>query len=291
MRLVSYRSGAELVPGLEEDGRVISLAAVHDFQGRWPTGKGFLAAPASLREQAVERAHTLLVDDGRLAGRLPELQLGPPIPDPDKILCLGQNYAEHVAEMRHQRPEVPNIFAKFRNCLIGSGEAIRLPRASDQVDYEGELAVVIGSRCQRVSEPQALAHVGGYSVLNDVSARDLQFRSAQYTIGKAADTFCPMGPGVVLAEEIPDPQRLDLATYLNGERVQSGSTADMIFSVAESISFISQVITLEPGDIIATGTPAGVGYKRNPPRFLTPGDLIEVEVLGVGRLSNPVEQG
>ncbi len=290
MRLVSYRSGAELVPGLEEGGRVIPLAAAHDFQGRWPTGKGFLAAPASRREQAVERARALLADDGRLAGRLPELQLGPPIPDPDKILCLGQNYAEHVAEMQHQRPEVPNIFAKFRNCLIGSGEAIRLPRASDQVDYEGELAVVIGSRCQRVSEPQALAHVGGYSALNDVSARDLQFRSGQYTIGKAADTFCPMGPGIVLAEEIPDPQQLDLTTYLNGKRVQVGSTADMIFSVAEAISFISQVITLEPGDIIATGTPSGVGYKRDPPRFLTPGDLIEVEVSGVGRLSNSVEQ-
>ena len=291
MRLVSYRAGAELVPGLEEAGRVIPLAAVHDFQGGQPRGKDFLAAPAPVRAQAVARAQTLLGDEERLAGRLPELRLGPPLPDPDKILGIGQNYAEHVAEMQGQRPEAPNLFAKFRNCLIGDGEAIRLPRASQQVDFEGELAVVIGSRCQQVSERQALAHVGGYSVLNDVSARDLQFRTGQYTMGKAADTFCPMGPGIVLAEEIPDPQRLRLGTYLNGERVQSGNTADMLFSVAEAISLISQVITLEPGDIIATGTPAGVGYTRNPPRFLTPGDLIEIEISGVGRLSNRVEQG
>jgi 2-keto-4-pentenoate hydratase/2-oxohepta-3-ene-1,7-dioic acid hydratase in catechol pathway len=291
MQLVSYWTDAVLTPGLEEGGRVIPLAAVPPLEGREPGAKALLSAPAEVRQQTAERARQRLADDDQLAGRVPGLRLGPPIPDPDKILCIGQNYPDHLAEMKGKPVEVPNLFAKFRNCLIGTGAPIRLPWASQQVDYEGELAVVIGRRCRQVSVAEALSHVGGYSVLNDVSARDLQYRTGQFTMGKAADTFCPMGPGVVLAEEVPNPQALSLATYLNSEQVQSATTADMIFPVAEAISFISSVITLEPGDIIATGTPSGVGYRRNPPRFLSPGDLIEVEIGGIGRISNPVEQG
>jgi len=291
MRLVSYWGDAGLTPGLEEDGRVLPLAAVYSFESGAAGVKELLAAPAEVRQQVVERARPRLLDDEQLAGLVPGLRLGPPVPDPDKILCIGQNYAEHMAEMKGKPAEVPNIFAKFRNSLIGTGAPIRLPRSSQQVDYEGELAVVIGRRCRQVSIPDALSHVGGYSVLNDVSARDLQYRTGQFTMGKAADTFCPMGPGLVLAEDVPDPQALSLATFLNSEQVQSASTAEMIFPVAEAISFISSVITLEPGDIIATGTPSGVGYRRTPPRFLSPGDLIEVEISGVGRISNPVEQG
>jgi 2-keto-4-pentenoate hydratase/2-oxohepta-3-ene-1,7-dioic acid hydratase in catechol pathway len=291
MQLVSYWTDAVLTPGLEEGGRVIPLAAVHPLEGGEPGAKALLSAPAEVRQQTVERARERLAEDDQLAGLVPGLRLGPPIPDPDKILCVGQNYADHRAEMKGKPVEVPNLFAKFRNCLIGTGAAIRLPRASQQVDYEGELAVVIGRRCQQVSVAEALRHVGGYSVINDVTARDLQYRTGQFTMGKAPDTFCPMGPGVVLAEDVPDPQALSLATYLNSEQVQSATTADMIFPVAELISFISSVITLEPGDIISTGTPVGVGYRRNPPRFLSPGDLIEVEIGGIGRISNPVEQG
>jgi 2-keto-4-pentenoate hydratase/2-oxohepta-3-ene-1,7-dioic acid hydratase in catechol pathway len=291
MQLVSYWTDAVLTPGLEEGGRVIPLAAVHPFEGGEPGAKALLSAAAEVRQQTVERARQRLADDDQLAGLVPGLRLGPPVPDPDKILCIGQNYPDHLAEMKGKPVEVPNLFAKFRNCLIGTGAPIRLPRASQQVDYEGELAVVIGRRCRQVSVAEALNHVGGYSVLNDVTARDLQDRTGQFTMGKAVDTFCPMGPGVALAEEVPDPQALSLATYLNSEQVQSATTADMIFPVAEAISFISSVITLETGDIIATGTPSGVGYRHNPPRFLSPGDLIEVEVSGVGRISNPVEQG
>ncbi|HVD02902.1 MAG TPA: fumarylacetoacetate hydrolase family protein [Candidatus Dormibacteraeota bacterium] len=290
MRLVSYWAGSSLEAGFEEGGRVLSTAALGVRSGGATTVRTLLAQGVDLQEMT-ELAGRLMADDGLLAGRVGELRLGPPIPDPDKIICLGQNYADHVAEMANTRPDVPNLFPKFRNCLIGTGDAIRLPRSSQQVDYEGELAVVIGRRCHQVAEKDALAHVGGYTVMNDVSARDLQFRTGQYTVGKAADTFCPMGPGLVPAFEIPDPQVLELATYLNGEQMQLGNTAAMLFSVAEAISFISEVITLEPGDVIATGTPSGVGYKRVPPRFLLPGDLIEVEVERIGRLSNSVVQG
>ncbi len=290
MRLVSYWAGAGLEAGFEDGGRVLSARSVSPRTDVPITVRALLQEGVDLREM-MSVADTLLKDDDLLAGRLGEIRLGPPVPDPDKVICLGQNYADHVAEMANTRPDVPNLFTKFRNCLIGTGDAIRLPRSSRQVDYEGELAVVIGRTCRQVSEREALGHVAGYTVINDVSARDLQLRTSQYTVGKAADTFGPMGPGIVPAFAIPDPQVLQLATYLNGEQMQSGNTSAMLFSVAEAISFISEVITLEPGDILATGTPAGVGYKRVPPRFLQPGDLIEVEVERVGRLSNPVIQG
>lgn len=290
MRLVSYWAGAALEAGFEDGGRVLSARSVSPGADIPITVRALLQQGVDLREM-MSVAETLLKDDDLLAGKLGEIRLGPPVPDPDKVICLGQNYADHVAEMANTRPDVPNLFTKFRNCLIGTGDAIRLPRSSRQVDYEGELAVVIGRTCRQVSEREALEHVAGYTVINDVSARDLQLRTSQYTVGKAADTFGPMGPGIVPAFAIPDPQVLQLATYLNGEQMQSENTSAMLFSVAEAISFISEVITLEPGDILATGTPAGVGYKRVPPRFLQPGDLIEVEVERVGRLSNPVVQG
>ncbi|MDA8331505.1 MAG: fumarylacetoacetate hydrolase family protein [Candidatus Dormibacteraeota bacterium] len=294
MRLVSYLFEGAVRAGVEQDDRVLP-AEVLEF------GRGGVTQAVTVREllrlgpqrlaEVLDSARSLIQNGKGLAGTMGELHLVAALPDPDKILCLGQNYSEHVAEMGSQRPAAPNIFAKFRNGLVGSGEPIRLPEASAQVDYEGELAVVMGRRCSRVSPDEAMGYVGGYTVMNDVSARDLQFRTGQYTIGKAVDTFCPLGPGIVPAAEVEDPQRLGLVTRLNGEVMQNGNTADMLFSIAESISFISQVITLECGDVIATGTPAGVGYKRVPPRFLRPGDLIEVEVEGVGRLSNPVVKG
>ena len=218
----------------------------------------------------------------------PDLIFGPPIPDPDKILCIGLNYRAHAQESGLEVPPVPVVFAKFRNSLIGPGAPIELPAISQQVDYEGELAVVIGRRCKHVSPSEALSVVAGYSALNDVSARDLQLQVSQWTIGKAIDTFAPMGPGLVPAHRIPDPQKLELITRLNGRVVQHSSTADMIFSVAEIIAYLSRSMTLEPGDIIATGTPAGVGFKRDPVLFLKAGDTVEVEISSIGLLSNPV---
>jgi 2-keto-4-pentenoate hydratase/2-oxohepta-3-ene-1,7-dioic acid hydratase in catechol pathway len=217
-----------------------------------------------------------------------DIIFGPPVPDPDKILCIGLNYREHARESGLEVPPVPIVFAKFRNSLIGSGAAIELPGISQQVDYEGELAVVIGRRCKNISADEALSTVAGYSAFNDVSARDLQLQVSQWTVGKAVDTFAPMGPGLISAHLIPDPQQLELITRLNGQVVQQSSTADMIFSVAEIISYLSRSMTLEPGDIIATGTPSGVGFKREPALFLKPGDVVEVEISSIGVLSNPV---
>lgn len=215
---------------------------------------------------------------------------GPPIPDPDKILCIGLNYREHARESGLEVPSVPVVFAKFRNSLIGPGAPIDLPAISQQIDYEGELAVVIGRRCKNVPVTDALSVVAGYSVFNDVSARDLQLQVSQWTVGKAIDTFAPMGPGVVPAHLIPDPQELELVTRVNGQVVQQSSTADMIFSVAEIIAHLTRSMTLEPGDIIATGTPSGVGFKRDPALFLKSGDVVEVEISSIGLLSNPVVQ-
>lgn len=216
------------------------------------------------------------------------LELGPPVPDPDKILCLGVNYREHAAEAQQALPVVPLFFAKFRNSLIGPTGQIVIPRVSSQIDYEGELAVVIGTRCKEVSAQDALEYVAGYTIINDISARDVQLQTSQWTAGKALDTFAPMGPGIIPASAIPDPQVLALTTRVNGVVVQQDSTANMVFSVTHAISFLSSLMTLEPGDIIATGTPSGVGFKRTPPLFLKDGDVTEVEIEGIGKISNPV---
>jgi 2-keto-4-pentenoate hydratase/2-oxohepta-3-ene-1,7-dioic acid hydratase in catechol pathway len=211
-----------------------------------------------------------------------------PIEWPQKIICVGLNYRDHAEEQGVTPPERPILFAKWPNTLIGPGEPIVLPPISEQVDYEAELGVVIGSRVRNVSVENALDAVGGYICVNDVSARDLQFSDGQWTRGKSPDTFCPVGPRLVPAAEIPDPQVLAIRAILNGEVLQDSSTANMIFGVAEIIAFISQTITLEPGDLIATGTPAGVGVFRDPPVFMQPGDEITIEIEGLGALTNPV---
>ncbi|MEA2179340.1 MAG: hypothetical protein QOG77_2637 [Solirubrobacteraceae bacterium] len=210
------------------------------------------------------------------------------IPRPGKIVCVGLNYRDHAAEGGMDLPKAPLLFAKWPNTLIGDGEAIVLPPESSQVDYEAELGVVIGARAKRVSERDALDHVEGYICVNDVSARDLQFADGQWTRGKSPDTFCPVGPRLVPREEIDDPQSLAIRCIVNGKALQDSSTAQMIFSVAEIIAYASQVITLEPGDLIATGTPAGVGVFRDPKVLLRGGDEVSVEVEGLGTLTNPV---
>jgi 2-keto-4-pentenoate hydratase/2-oxohepta-3-ene-1,7-dioic acid hydratase in catechol pathway len=212
-----------------------------------------------------------------------------PIERPQKIICVGLNYRDHAEEQGVDAPEKPILFAKWPNTLIGPGDPIVLPAISEKVDYEAELGVVIGSRARDVSVESALEAVGGYVCVNDVSARDLQFSDGQWTRGKSPDTFCPVGPKVVPAAEIPDPQALAIRAILNGDVMQDSSTANMIFGVAEIVSFISQVITLEPGDLIATGTPAGVGVFRDPPVFLQDGDEITIEIEGIGALTNPVQ--
>ena len=211
------------------------------------------------------------------------------IPVPSKIVCVGLNYRDHASEGAVAAPERPLLFAKWPNTLIGHSDPIVVPTAlTEKIDYEGELGVVIGRRARGVAEHDALDVVGGYLCANDVTARDLQFGDGQWARGKSLDTFCPIGPALVPSAEISDPQNLRLRTTLNGVVMQDATTADMIFSVAEIIAFVTQAITLEPGDLILTGTPAGVGAFRDPEVWLTPGDVISVEIDGIGALTNPV---
>ena len=210
-----------------------------------------------------------------------------PIERPGKIICVGLNYRAHAEEQGATVPERPILFAKWPTALIGPGEAIVLPSITSSVDYEAELGVVIGSRAKQVPVEEALGVVHGYLCANDVSARDLQFADGQFTRAKSLDTFCPVGE-LVPASAIPDPQALGIRCLVNGEVRQSSTTADMIFSVAEVIAFVSQAITLEPGDLLLTGTPEGVGVFRDPPVFLAVGDEVVVEIDGIGSLANPV---
>ena len=214
-----------------------------------------------------------------------------PIERPQKIICIGLNYRDHAEEQGGELPERPLLFAKWPNTLIGPGDPIVLPSITAKVDYEAELGVVIGARASRVSVGNALEAVAGYVCVNDVSARDLQFSDGQWVRGKSLDTFCPVGPALVPASEIPDPQALGIRAILNGQVMQDSTTANMVFGVAEVVAFISQAITLEPGDLIATGTPAGVGIFRDPQVLLEAGDEITIEIDGIGSLTNPVVAG
>jgi 2-keto-4-pentenoate hydratase/2-oxohepta-3-ene-1,7-dioic acid hydratase in catechol pathway len=210
-----------------------------------------------------------------------------PVPRPGKIVAIGRNYREHAAEEGVEPPAAPLIFAKWPSAVVGSGsDVVWDPALSAQVDYEAELAVVIGRTARHVSVAEALDHVLGYTCLNDVSARDIQFGDGQWVRGKSLDTFCPMGPVLVTADEIGDPQDLGICCTVGGERVQDARTSAMYFGVAEIISYCSQSFTLDPGDVIATGTPGGVGVFRDPPRFLGDGDRVAVEIERIGRLEN-----
>jgi 2-keto-4-pentenoate hydratase/2-oxohepta-3-ene-1,7-dioic acid hydratase in catechol pathway len=211
---------------------------------------------------------------------------------PGKIVAIGLNYLDHIRESGLERPAQPLIFAKFPSSIVGPGEEIRLPLAiTERVDWEVELAVVIGRRARDVAPEDALAYVFGYTVANDVSARDLQFGDGQWVRGKSLDTFCPLGPVVVTADEIPDPQALRLACRVNGEVMQDASTDLMVFGVAELISHCSRNFTLDPGDVLLTGTPWGCGEFMDPKRSLAPGDVVECEIDGIGILRNPVTAG
>jgi 2,4-didehydro-3-deoxy-L-rhamnonate hydrolase len=229
----------------------------------------------------------------REAAPLPLADLRPttPVPRPGKVVCIGLNYRDHALEAGVPIPEVPILFAKFANSVIGPGDAIVIPPETAEPDYEAELAVVIGRRASRVAVEDALAYVGGYTCANDVSARDLQNRTSQWMLGKAIDTFLPCGPVLVTPDEIPDPQALAIRCEVNGVELQSSSTAQMIFGVAELIAFVSRTMTLEPGDVIATGTPPGVGFARTPPVRLRDGDEVTIEIERIGRLTNPVRGG
>jgi 2-keto-4-pentenoate hydratase/2-oxohepta-3-ene-1,7-dioic acid hydratase in catechol pathway len=217
---------------------------------------------------------------------LASVKLCAPIPDPPKILCMGLNYRDHAAEAKLEIPQCPVIFAKYTNTVIGSGDKIVLPKNSRKPDYEAEFGFVIGKRARHVQAEDWRQYVFGYMNCNDVSARDVQTAVSQWTMGKNFDTFAPMGPYLVSADEIEDPHNLNISLTLNGETMQSSNTRELIFKIPETIAFLSSVMTLEPGDVVFTGTPAGVGFSHRPPRWLTPGDEVVVRVDGLGELRN-----
>jgi acylpyruvate hydrolase len=251
--------------------------------------------PTDMIEFLKGGAGTLQLAQKAVSGASPEailersvVTLKAPIPRPGKIICLGLNYRDHAEESNQPLPPYPIVFSKFANTVIGPGEAIVLPKVTDQVDYEAEFGVVIGRQARHVSEAEALDYVAGYVPFNDVSARDYQMRNSQWTIGKTFDTFGPMGPALVTADEIPDPHNLNIRLLIGDEVLQSSNTGYLIFNVNHLIADLSRVMTLEPGDLISTGTPGGVGAARQPQRFLRPGDLVKVEIEGLGVLENPV---
>jgi 2,4-didehydro-3-deoxy-L-rhamnonate hydrolase len=246
--------------------------------------------PDAVHALAVAAASATNVSSSSPASPLPLLadaELLAPVPRPGKVVAIGRNYREHAEEEGVDPPAAPLVFSKWPSSVIGPAAEIRWdPQLTGQVDYEAELAVVIGRTARTVGEAAALHHVLGYTCLNDVSARDIQFGDGQWVRGKSLDTFCPMGPVLVTPDEIGDPQALAISCRVNDELLQDSNTERMYFSVAEIISYVSRSFTLEPGDVIATGTPSGVGVFRNPPRFLADGDVVTVEIERIGRLVN-----
>lgn len=245
----------------------------------------FLAAGESARE-AFDA-----VGDGKVAIPLADLRLLPPVPRPEKYLGIGMNYRDHAAEAARAGVATPPFqvwFNKQVSCIVGPFDDVIKPRVSEKLDYEAELAVVIGRTCRHVAVEDARAVIGGYMVANDVSARDWQLRTPTHTLGKSFDTHGPIGPWLVLDDEVEDPHGLELRMYVNGERRQRGNTGEMIHNIFEQIVYLSTVMTLKPGDILATGTPSGVGAALDPPRFLEPGDVMRVEIDGIGHIENRV---
>jgi 2,4-didehydro-3-deoxy-L-rhamnonate hydrolase len=276
MRLVTYTAQGRTGVGVRVDGGIADAGYATMIDLIVAGGAGLeRASGAAERAQVVEGAKVLA-----------------PIPRPGKVLCSGINYGSHKEENPDAvLPEEPFFFSKLPSAVIGPDEPIVIPTRETQTDYEVELALVIGRRAKNVDEGAALDYVFGYTVLNDVSARDIQFKDSQLTLGKGVDTFAPLGPEIVTADEIPDPAALHVASYLNGEQMQSSPTSEMLFTPARLLASLTAIVTLDPGDVVTTGTPAGVGCFRDPPVYLQPGDEITVEVDAVGRLTNPVAAG
>jgi 2-keto-4-pentenoate hydratase/2-oxohepta-3-ene-1,7-dioic acid hydratase in catechol pathway len=321
MRLVTYsearrteaRLGALLGDDVVDLNRLCAETLRRSGDPR-PLAAADLLVPPAMRpfleagEPAMARARELLgqleraAGDGRAREALAQagvvhpragVTLRPPVPEPRKIVCLGLNYRDHAEETGLQPPAKPILFPKWATTLIGPGEPIVLPAASQQVDYEVEFCVVIGRRAKNVPAERAREYVAGYTIVNDVSARDWQFHTTQWGSGKNFDTFCPSGPALVTGDEVGDPHALDVSLTLNGQTMQRSNTRMLIFNVWETIAYVSTALTLEPGDLIPTGTPAGVGFSRKPPVFLKPGDVCRLEIARLGVLENPVaaEQG
>ena len=278
MRLIRFGPAGQEKPGLWQAGRVVDLRAI--FPEIPDISERFFKDGWLQRIQQIEDP-----------GQEMDIRLGCPLRRPSKIICLGLNYLDHNEESGFEKPQRPLLFSKTPNALTGPFDPIRLPQSCDQIDWEVELAVVIGRAGKRIAAEDALDYVAGFSVLNDVSGRQAQFSDSQWFRGKSFDTFAPMGPALVTIDEIGNFQNLKLPARVNGEIMQDGNSADMIFDIPTIIAFISQDITLWPGDIISTGTPSGVGIFRDPPVLLKAGDVVECWVENVGTIRNTVEAG
>jgi len=275
VRLVTYAAAGRTGVGVRRGADIID------------TGYADMHALIADGASGLERAAAAAASGDPVAGA----QLEAPIV-PGKILCSGVNYASHADENPNATmPTEPFFFSKLPSAVIGPGVPIRIPRPDTKTDYEVELAMVLGRRAYRVAEADALAHVFGWTILHDVSARDIQFKDVQITLGKNPDTFAPIGPEIVTADELGDPSTLRVSTTLNGRTMQDSSTSEMLFSPAKLLAVITDLITLEPGDMVTTGSPAGVGTFRDPPVYLQPGDSVTVSIDRIGDLTNPVEAG
>ena len=280
MRLVSFKKNGYSGPGVLRETGVFPLQGIG-----FDDSLSFIAAGTAEHERV---QHLVNSASHRELIPLDSVKLTAPIPRPPKILCIGLNYRDHAIESKMEVPSVPTVFAKYTNAVIGPGDAIVLPKATEKPDYEAEFAVVIGKRCKNVARSDWQDCVFGYTIVNDVSARDVQLATSQWTLGKSLDTFAPIGPHIVTADEVPDPHALDIRLTINGETLQHSNTRELIFRIPELIEYLSSILTLEPGDIISTGTPAGVGLGRTPQRWLQPGEEVVIDIDKIGTLRNPV---
>jgi len=284
MRLATLHTAAGLCAAVRQGDYFIDLHATDTALPR--TVREMLSGGPEVLE------HAARVAKQKKAVRVPvdKVKLAAPVPDPQKIVCLGLNYRDHAAETNAAIPKEPILFSKYTTAIIGPDDSIVLPGVSNEVDFEAELVIVVGKRGRHLTLDNALGHVAGYTVGHDVSARDWQLKKdgKQWMVGKTFDTFAPIGPELVTAEEVPDPQNLGIRLRLNGQVMQESNTRQMIFGVAATLVYLSTVFTLEPGDLIFTGTPPGVGFARKPPVFLKAGDSVEVEIDGIGLLRNSV---
>ena len=282
MRLLSFRHEDSRHIGALKEGGILDLNALI------PTLPTFLREVLAQDRMTEISAAVAQAQDAPLIA-LSDVELLPPIDNAEKIICIGRNYAAHAKEGGAETPTYPEIFLRTNGSLIADGDAIIRPVCSDKLDFEGELVVVMGKKARHVSKADALDYVGGYSIFNDATLRDYQRKSSQWTIGKNFDNTGAFGPYLVTPEEVPPgANNLTIQTRLNGELMQDATTADLVFPIAQLISMLSECLTLQPGDIIVTGTPSGVGYARTPPVWMKPGDVCEVTVEGIGTLSNPI---
>ncbi len=281
MKLATFTQDGSSRVGIVIGNEVVDLAAADASLPREVTA--FLAAGQPALEAASRAAEA---SGSRLA--LSELKLESPVLRPPKFFGAGLNYADHVAETGMKKPEIPMLFNKQSTCATGPTDPIHLPRASNVLDYEGELAFVIGRRCRHVPKARAREVIAGYTVCNDVSVRDWQMRVRTMTMGKSFDTHGPLGPWIVTSDELEDPHTLGLRTWVNGELRQDSNTKELIFDCFDLVEHLSTAFTLEPGDVISTGTPSGVGIAKKPPLLLVAGDVVKIEIEGIGTIENPV---